>query len=493
MSLLGIDLGTSGCKAVVFRESGNVLAQAAREYGMLRAGPGRAELDSELVWQKVKTVIREAVAACPADPVTALCVSSFGEAVLPLSRERRLLGSSILSMDQRGGEYVERLESAFDDESFYRINPNIRGVNYSLPKLMWLRDHEPDLFEQTDYFLLWADAAAFLLGADAVASNSLANRTLLFDLSANDWSDELLSWSQIPREKLGRIVPGGEVIGTLSKVMAAELGLPDGVAIVSGAHDQCCNALGCGGITAGRAVTGIGTYECITPIYAKPDDSLDVFRAGMNIEHHILPDLYVSFIFHLGGSLVSWFRQTFAPDVSFAELDAELPDEPSNLLVLPHFEPPVSPRPIPQTTGMICGLRTSTTRGEIFKAVLEGESFHLLEGMDQLKAIGIATDSFVVSGGGAKSDAWVQIKADLFGVPFMRPSITEGTAAGAAMAAGLATGVWTSPEQAVAAFLEEDRWFEPDPGRHARYRERAELFKQLHPNNAELLRRLFAL
>ena len=497
MSLLGIDLGTTGCKAAAFTRDGRTLAQAYREYETLHPREGWFELDSRGLWERVQEVIREVAAQTAGDPVTALCTSSFGEAVTPVTRDRRILGNSILCMDPRGEAYARELEEAFGVEALYAINPNIPGPQYSLPKMLWLRDHEPELFRQTDHFLLGGDLVAFLLGCEPVTANSLANRTLLFDLERNDWSDPLLDWSGIGRARLGRVEPGGTVIGTVADPVAGALGLPRGVAVVTGGHDQCCNALGSGCIQPGTAVCGIGTFECITPVYRRVEDPLRIFRLGLNIEHHVLPGLFVSFLYNQAGTLVRWFRNTFAaadapPEGTdiYTMLDREMPADPTRLLVLPHFEPVLCPRHIPDSAGVILGLKTSTTRGEILKAVMECATLFFVESIDSLHAMGIDLEECIATGGGARSDAWLQIKADIFGIPFVRPRISEGGLAGAAMLAGLATGVFASPEEAVRAFVVTDRTFEPDAGRHATYREKARRYAQVFPAVHGILKQL---
>jgi xylulokinase len=497
MSLLGIDLGTTGCKAGVFGLDGSCIAQAYREYHMLHPQPGWSELDSSNVWKKTKEVIAEVAARAPNDPVTALSVSAFGEAFVPVSKDRKLLDHSILCVDDRGAEHVDRLVKAFGPEKLYRINPNIPGPNYSLPKMLWLREHRPEVFQKTDYFLLWSDLIAFMLGCDPVTNNSHANRTLLFDLNKNDWSDELLAWSGIPRAKLGRVVPGGTVIGTVSDSMAKELGLPPGVQVVSGGHDQCCNALGCGAVSAGKAVCGLGSFDCITPVFNKPQDPLAMFRAGLNMEHHVLPALYVAFIFNQAGLLVKWFRDTFAADTVppkgsdlYSFLDSEMPEAPSRLLVLPHFVPPVSPHYIPGTSGVIAGLKTDTRRGEILKAIKECAALYFVESIETLQKAGMPVAAFIASGGGSKSDSGLQIRADIFGVPFIRPQITEAGLLGTAMLAGISSGVFSSAREAVELFVCDDRIFEPDPDRHALYRGKHALYQQLHPSLKPILKNL---
>lgn len=498
MSLLGLDIGTGGCKAAAFSADGRCLASAYREYPTHHPGPDRSELDCAEVWRSVREVIAEAAGGARGDPVTALCASSMGEAVAPVARDGLVGGRSVLSSDTRGGEYAEALRAAFGAEGFYAINPNILGPNYSVPKIRWMRDHEPAAYAAADRFLLWGDLPAFMLGGEAVASYSLANRTLLFDLRRGDWSDALLRAADIPREKLGRCVPGGRVVARVTARAAREVGLPEGAAIVSGGHDQCCNSLGAGICRAGSAVCGIGSFECLTPTYERIPPPSAMLEHGLNVEHHVLDGLYVSFIYNQGGTLVKWFRDTFASadrrlaggaDV-YELLAREMPPGPTRLLALPYFEMTGPPGFVADAAGAIVGLKTSTTRGEILKCIMESETLYFADSLAALARMGIDTSEFMATGGGAKSDAWLQIKADIFGVPFVRPKITEGSVLGAAILAGAATGVFASPAEGVARFVQRDRTFEPDAGRHAVYREKLALYRELYPALRGLLARL---
>ena len=496
MSLLGIDVGTTGCKAAVFCADGRCLASAYREYATIQAQPGQAELDSRDVLAKVFETIAEVAAQVDGDPISALCVSSMGEAVTPVSAEREILDGCILSSDVRGEQYVQDLADRIDPEELYRINPNILGVQYSMPKLCWVRDNQPDLYARAEKFLLWGDLVGFMLGGEPVTSFSHANRTGLLDIRAEDWSGKLLDLSGIDPAKLPRPAPSGTLAGTVSPRLARRLGLGDDVRIVVGGHDQCCNALGAGIYQAGRAVCGIGTFECITPVYDHIPDAAAMLSAGLNVEHHVLDGLYVSFLYNQAGCLVRWFRDTFAsadrkllPDGAdiYDALAAEMPAEPTRLLVLPYFEITGPPGFVADASGAVVGLRTSTTRGEILKAIMECETFYFIELLDSLKVLDVSASNFVATGGGARSDAWLQIKADILGVPFVRPRNTECSLTGAAILAGLGTGVYASPAEASERFFEVDCVFEPDAARHEVYRRRYDNYAQLYPHLAELL------
>jgi len=313
MSLMGIDVGTTGCKAVIFSEIGKILSSAYREYAYLSPEPGWGQLESLKVWQKIKATIAEAVVN-NGEAVTALAVTSLGESVVPVTNNREILGDSLLLFDPRGDEFLEDLGSRLDDETLYRITGNTLGSPYSLSKLMWIKQHWTEVYEKTDVFLFWSGFVAFMLGAEPAVDYSLANRSLLFDIDRTDWSDRLVAWSGLDRQKLPKAVPSGTVIGRVSRQAAEELGLPEGAAICSGAHDQCANALGSGVTEAGSAMFGMGTYLCIVPVFAKRPAPEVMIERGLNTEHHAHPQAFVSFIYNQCGSVIKWYRDTFAAE-----------------------------------------------------------------------------------------------------------------------------------------------------------------------------------
>jgi xylulokinase len=491
MSLLGIDVGTSGCKATALSAEGKILATAYREYDVLRPRPGRAELDSREVWGKVQDVIAEVAAHTRHDPIAALCVSSMGEAMTPVSAEREILGNCLMGFDARGAEAVARL-STMDPIRFFEISGNVASNIYGGPKLAWLRDNHPRLFARAHKFLGWQGLVVHLLGCDAVMDYSLANRTLFLDLQAETWSAEVLDLVGIPAEKLPRLVPTGTVAGTVADAMADRLGLPRGVKVVVGAHDQCVNAVGAGVTRPGMAAYGLGTFICITPTFDAIPPAALMVPNKLNVEHHALPGLYVSFYSNLtGGALLKWFRDTFAQAEKTAAqargmdvydlLLAEMPPEPTDLMVLPHFAPTGPPYFEESARGLIAGLTLETTRGEFIKALLEGVTYYFRAGLDILAQANIAIDEYRATGGGAKSDGWLQIKADILGRPLARPRVTEATSLGAVILAGVGAGVYASVDEAIRQLVQIERVFEPDPKRHAEYTERFARYARLYP------------
>jgi xylulokinase len=499
-TLLGIDAGTTGCKVALFSPEGRMIQAAYREYDIQRPQPGWAELDTLAVWNLVKGAIREVTTRPAAGSIRAVAVSSMGEAMVPVTLDRAVLGPSLLNFDTRGEEYLDDLRRALDDDHLYRINGNTLGNHYSLTKLKWIKQHQPDQYDWAAKYLHWSGFIAFMLGADPVVDYSLANRTLLFDLDQGTWSAELVQQAGLDMDKLPRAVRSGTPVGTVSPSMAAELGLPAHTVIVAGAHDQCANAVGCGVIEPGSAVYGMGTYVCITPVFTARSATGAMIERGLNTEHHAVPDRFVSFIYNHGGSMVKWFRDTFASadhaqataagqDV-YPALFAEIPDDPSRVIVLPHFAATGPPEFISDSCGVMAGIQLATPRGEILKGIIEGVNYYLKACVDTLPATGITITDYRTVGGGSKSDVWVQTCADIMGRPFSRPTITEAGAVGAAIMAGVGSGEFSSFREGVEAMIKLDRCFDPDPVRHQRYAERYELYKPLWPLMREYLQQL---
>lgn len=496
MLVLGIDVGTSSCKVGVYSDKG-LIASAGCDYDVRAPRPGYVEIDAMETLAKIKGAVKRALAADGVRPgaVRAVSFSSMGEAVVPVTLDRTVLGPSILGYDCRGTEHFDNMTRSFDAKELFAINTNILGPQYTFAKLMWIKEHDPTLYERTDKFLFWADFLGFMFGAEPYTTYSLANRSLLMDVRNNNWSDRLLAWSGIDREKLGRMRPAGEAVGKILPGLADELDLPHDVLIVSGGHDQACNSLGSGCLKAGDTVVGMGTYECYTPIFPWPED-LDQFRReSMNVEHHALPGLYMTFLYTHSGLLVNWFMKTFAPNEQgnvVERLNAEMPDGPTRLLFLPHNEPPQWPEFLSDTGGAFVNLKTNTSRGEMFKALLEGITFYFVDAIDAMRRTGICPGSFIASGGSSRSDAWMQMRADILGMPFTRLAVSEGSLTGAAMLAAVGAGLFASYEEATKAYVTHGRTFTPDTARHERYRETFSLYKRLYPSLRPLLKDLNA-
>lgn len=482
MSLLGIDVGTTGCKCVVFDENGVQLSSAYREYRTRAPKPRRAELDAPAVWHRIKETIAEAVAGAPTeDPVEALSVSSMGEAVVPIASDGGIIGPSILNVDARGEEFLPEIRAAVSDSELFELNGNVLANQYTLPKIMWVRNHEPELYEKSHKLLLWGSLVSAELGAEPCVDYALANRTLLFDLEKRDWSETMLRIGGIDRDKLPRPVPAGTPIGSVSQSVARELGLPSGTTIVMGSHDQCANSIGAGSVRAGMAMYGMGTFPCITPVYSERPEVAKMIELGLNTEHHAVADLWVSFIYHMGGASIKWFRDHLASGATegYEELFREMPEEPGEVLVLPHFAPMGPPDYIEDSTGVLVGLTTETSRGAILRGIVEANALALKRVTRGLPDLGIVLDELRAVGGGSRSEAALQINADVLETTVVQPEVEEAGALGAAILAGAGVGRYSSAEEAATTIVHLARRVEPNPNTVSRYRELFARYEEL--------------
>ncbi|OGS18105.1 MAG: hypothetical protein A3J83_02840 [Elusimicrobia bacterium RIFOXYA2_FULL_40_6] len=501
MSLMGLDIGTTGCKATVMSVNGDVLAQSYREYNLLSLQKGYFELDSKEVWKKIKEIIKDVASQTKKDPIKAFSVSSFGEGVTPVSKDREILGNCIVCFDPRGQKEALKMEKKISPKELYNINGNIMGHMYSAPKIMWLKYHEQKVYDKAFKFLLMEDFVFFMMGCEAVTDYSMADRTLLFDIKSGDWSDKLLKVSGIDKSKLSKAMPSGTKIGSISDSIAQELGLPKCVEAVTGGHDQCCTALGAGIIKEGMAAYGIGTVICITVAYSKMPDKKIMFKNNLNIEHHTAPGLFVSLLYnYTGGSGLKWFRDTFGAeekriaketgrDVYDVMLE-NLPSGPTDILTLPHFVSTGPPLFESRSKGVIAGLTLDTKKEEILKSVLEGVTYYFKEGVDYMNNAGIKIKEFRATGGGAKSKKWLQIKADIFGVPFVTLKVNEAGSIGTAILAGTGIGEYSNIKEAVETLVKTGKTIYPNKENHKKYIEKVELYKQMFPAMKNILHKI---
>lgn len=503
MTLIGLDIGTTGCKANLFDYEGRVLASASREYDILTPKPGWYEQDAEEVWLLAKECLRE-VAAHPSEPPVALALSVQGEAIAPVDRDGRALRPMLLGMDTRTKSENEKLSTWFGaDALFERTGQPIHTIN-TLPKVLWLHEHEPEVFDKAWKFMLYEDFILFKLGRKAAISTCLASRTQMADLRRLDWDAELLGAVGLKPESLSPIVPSGQVVGAIAPEVARDLSLPSGLKLVTGGHDQACGALGAGIIRPGLAMVSTGTAEVIETAFslglkpqARPVLHPTLQAAGISVYAHVVQGLYLAMTLnHSGGLVLRWFRDRFGQEemqrAEAGEGDAydlllrDAPASPARLFFLPHLSGSGTPHFDVDSKGAIIGLTVSTTKAEVALAILEGLTFELKSNLDVLVSAGVEFEELRAIGGGAKSARWLQLKADVSGLPVAIPAVTEAAGLGASMLAGKAVGVYQSLEEAVARTVQIKGRYTPGPAATL-YQKRYELYRQIYPALRDLL------
>jgi xylulokinase len=493
MSLIGLDIGTTGCKAILFDEMGRIPAQASREYPILTPQASWAEQDAERVWELAWDALKEAVAKDSGDPPRAMALSVQGEAVIPVDRDGRALRHAILGMDTRTGEENRWLVEQFGAETlFARTGMPVHTIN-TLPKLLWLQRHQPQVWDRAHQFLLYEDFFLRRLSGQATISHCLASRTQMYDLAAGGWAGDILDKCGVDPKRLARLAPAhGGAVGTLRKELAAELGLKGEVILASGGHDQACAALGSGIIHEGLAMVSTGTAEVVEVAMASPALDPALRDGGISVYRHVVPNLYLAMTLnHSGGLLLRWFRDTFclreleqarqAGGDAYDLILANAPKGPTGLLVLPHFAGSGTPTLDTSSKGAILGLTFATDRASLAKAILEGLTFELRINLDLLRRSDIPIRELHAVGGGARSPLWLQLKADICRMPLRVPQVTEAACLGAALLAGTACGVFSDLAEAANRTVRLGSRITPDEPSSWAYEERFAIYTGLYP------------
>lgn len=501
MYLIGLDIGTTGCKAALFREDGTLLGSASREYAVNIPHPQWAEQDAEHVWTLAQEALRQVIGKTGIRDAAALGLSAQGEAVAPVDAQGRALRPMILGMDTRTDPQNHWLREKFGAKwLFEQTGMPVHTIN-TLPKLLWLKEHEPDLWTRAARFLLYEDFLIQKMTGQPAISACLASRTQLYDLRSGCWSERILEAVGLDPARLAPVYRPGTAIGTMKTELADSLGFVRPPLIAVGGHDQACGALGVGLTRPGLAEVSTGTAEVMEVSLAEPALNETLYRGNISVYAHAMPGLYVAMTLnHSGGLLLRWFRDVLCQEeINRARASGSDPydlilkeasPEPSPLLILPHFAGSGTPTFDTTSKGAILGLTFATTKTDLAKAILEGLTFELRVNFDLLRAGGVKIDELRAIGGGARSALWAQLKADVLGVTVAVPRVTDAACWGAALLAGVGAGIYSDPAQAAESALHFDRRFTPDPVRSERYQERYAAYRDVYPAVAPVHSRL---
>ena len=450
--LVGLDVGTTGVKAIAISPDGRVLASASEEYPLSTPRPGWAEQDPEDWWRAAEACLQR----LPEGPVG---LSGQMHGLVVLDAEDRVLRPAILWNDQRTGAECAEIEARVGLDRLIELTGNRALTGFTAPKLLWLRRHEPDTYARIRHVLLPKDYVRLRLTGERAIDAPDASGTLLFDVAGRRWSNEVCDALEVPLEWLPTVYESTEI---------------------AGAGDQAAAALGVGIASPGPVSVVLGTSGvvfAVLPSYA-PDP-----RARVHVFCHAVPGMWhaMGVILSAAGSL-AWLRRTVGAD--YRVLDAEAArwaPGTEGLLFAPYLAGERTPHADPGARGAFTGLSLRHDRGALARATLEGVAYGLRDSLELLRELGVRPEVGRASGGGATSDLWLRIVASVLGLPLERTESEEGSAFGAALLAGVRSGVFQDAADAVARCVRVRDRVEPDPDWSAAYERGYDRYRLLYP------------
>ncbi|MBO5271049.1 MAG: xylulokinase [Clostridia bacterium] len=486
--LIGIDVGTSGTKSVLFLTDGTVVASAMREYPMEQPQNGWAEQDPAFWWNAVKETLKE-ITKHADGKIAAVGLSGQMHSLVLLDENGNVLRPSILWCDQRTAKECEEIEETVGHDRLIEITANPALPGFTASKIRWIKKHEPEIYARTAHILLAKDYIRWKLTGEYATEVSDASGMQLLDVKGRCWSAALCAQLGVDLSLLGKVYESADVTGYITKEAAEVTGLPCGIPVAGGAGDNAAAAIGTGVCRDGKAFTTIGTSGVVfahtsTPII-DPKGRIHTFCAAVPRTWHVMG------VTQAAGLSLNWFRRNFAPDVSYKEIDeacAALPIGAERLLYLPYLMGERTPILDSDARGAFIGLSAIHTKFHLARAVIEGVSYSLCDSLGVLCEVGVDVSEMALCGGGGKSPFWHRMITDLYGIPVHTMQSEEGAALGAAILAGTAAGVYPSVEAGCDAAVKANAPCTPNKESHERYRAFYGIYRSLYPALKETYR-----
>jgi len=488
--LLGLDVGTSGARALAIdAATGEVVAEAASGYPLATPRPGWAEQDPRDWWRASREVLARVAAEADGD-VVGLGLTGQMHGSVFLDGDDEVIRPALLWNDQRTGRQCEEIVERVGYEALVAATGNPALTGFQAPKVLWLREEAPDAYARIASLLLPKDYVRLRLTGERATDASDASGTLLLDVNRRDWSAQVLDALEIPLEWLPDVYEGTQPAGALTAASAEALGLPAGLPVAAGGGDNAAAAVGVGIAAEGQLSVSIGT----SGVAFAPTDRFTPDPSGrIHAFCHALPGAFhlMAVTLSAGGSL-SWWREAVGAE-SFNELVQEaagVPPGAEGLVFLPYLSGERTPHLDPQARGGFVGLTTRHGRAEMTRAVMEGVTFSLSDGLGIMRDLGVRDDDVRAVGGGARSSVWRTLLSDILGRPVRRTLVDEGPAYGAALLAGVAAGTYADAGEAMSHVGLRDDVTEPDAERSRRYAELHGIYASLYPSLEDAMHRL---
>jgi xylulokinase len=465
--LLGVDVGTTSIKCVLFNQMGKVIASSRSEYGLSMPQPDFVEVEAETYWSAFKDSLMKVLSESKINvrDISGIAVSSQGESFIPLGRDGKPLRRAIVWLDNRSREEAQLIKDEFGVDKVYSVT----GQNDVIPtwtatKILWLKRNEPTVFEKTYKYLLLEDYMIYRFTGEFATEYSIVCSSLLFDITRRKWWSDILDFIGITEDQLPELKPSGVFVGNITPEVAEETGLHVSTIVSTGAYDQAANAIGAGNIEPGIVTETTGAALAI--VATTDHVVLDPMRR-IPCHHHAVEGRYFLQPWcHTAGAILKWYRDNFgllevevANKIGVDPYDlltieaSKAPPGSDGLVLLPHFAGAASPEFNPNAKGVLFGLTLYHGRSHIIRAIIESIAYMLRSNIELLEELGITVREIRSTGGAARSRLWNQIKADVVQKPILTVHCEETAALGVAMLAGVAAGTFDSVEEAAKSMI----------------------------------------
>jgi xylulokinase len=497
--LVGIDLGSTSLKGVIYDLNGNVVASGSRPTERYNPYPDHPEWtvwQPEQIWGGTAAALKDAVSKLD-DPrqIKAVAVTGMGMDGVPVDAQGNWLYPFISWHCPRTEPQLHWWEEHIGAEKTFSIGGNMLWRFSTALRLLWMAEHEPDILKRTDKWLLIEDFMNFMLCGRKATDYSMASCTLLFDQRKRDWSDEILKMSGIDRRLLCNAYPSATPLGEVHKAASEATGLPVGTPVVLGGHDYLCGALPVRAFKPGVVLDVTGTWEIVLAAIPAPVLTPEVQKTGMTVETHVARDTYAAWGGAVASEMLEWYRKEYGFEakhkaekeggVDWDYLMADASASPAGArgaMFLPHMSAAGCPVVDARSLGAFVGLSNFVTRGDMLRAIIEGLDYQVMDMMDALKiGLGVKPDRLVVIGGATRNKFWMQNKADVAGLPIDVPDVEEATPLGAAILAGIGVGLYKNEQDASEHVYRPGKTYQPDPQLASKYAEWYQIYKQLYP------------
>jgi len=485
MYFLGIDTSTTSSKALLIDEQGSVVAVASNPHSLQTPKPLWSEQNPREWWEATSASIRSVLeqAGVSGEGVAAIGLTGQMHGLILLDEAGNVLRPAILWNDQRTQSQCDKIHQIVGKEKFIQITGNVALTGFTAPKILWVKENEPDVFAKAKHVLLPKDYVRLKLTGKYAMDKADGAGTVLFDLRARDWSDEVLAVLEIPRSWMPKTFEGTEITGYVTDEAASLTGLTVGTPVVAGGGDQAAGAVGVGAVEPGIVGLTVGTSGVV---FATTPSALIESEGRLHAFCHAVPGMwhFMGVMLSAAGSL-QWYRDTLAPNVGFDDLlkEAEAISAGSEgLQFLPYLSGERTPHPDPLARGAFIGLTLRHSRAHMTRAVLEGVAFGLKDSFTLIQNAGVGEIAQVRgSGGGTKGELWRQIMASVLNVELVTVNTTEGGAYGAGLLAGVGAGAWQSVAEACQQSIRITGSTSPDEKEAEAYRKSYAVYHELYP------------